>query len=533
MITFDENRYYKLKSEPLPEYAASQYYKIFERPELSEKEKLDAETLIIPEGYKVLTRMCNLYFAYSGKTTNPTKGIKTVILPSSMELIEANAFAGTEVEYIKFNDGLKYIFSSAFRFEDIFAANLQEADLPDSVEYIGSKSFAYLPKLKKVKLGKKIEIIPFKAFKSCPELEEVILPEGIKLIGKEAFYDCPKLSKINLPKSIQWIDKAAFQGTKINLNDFDFPFLKDGFAVRGENDSIAEFYYGNEETVTIPPYIKTIGAECFAYTNVKKVILGENVTAIKPAAFIKTKNLETVVLNKNINLIPKACFNGSSIHQIEGDISGLRCVGNEAFARSKIKTFRFPKGFETICGSAFRDCAELTDINFEDGVKEIRGVAFGGCINLTPGFISQIDLKKVNPFAFDEGFPFPPDSEFKTVPEQRDYKFRFNYRPSFRTDSSEKAPTFYENYDAYLQKKHQQDKKIWESFHPGESYEEYLAKNTAESQKRLEEHLKEQEKQKKLYEVQNNIIEKFLSKPDDLNNDSNDYTSDFPDETPF
>lgn len=437
MITFNKNRFYKIQPKALPEYDKSECfgsYSISHTP--IENHTINSDTLIIPEGYKVLANFCGAY-----EREKLRKEIKTVIFPSTMELIWPDAFAGTIIENIQFNDGLKYIARSLHydgSFNDDGSSNdskIRELDLPDSVEYLGWNCFACLPYLKKAKLGKNIEIVSFRTFYNCPELEEVILPDGVKLIQKAAFFNCKKLSKINLPQSIQWIEKDAFTGTKINLKDFNFPFLKDGFAVRGENDSIAEYYYGDEEIVTIPSYIKIIGAECFANTNVKKVILGENVITIKPAAFMNTKKLETLVLNKNITLIPKKCLMNSGIQEITGDISGLRCIGNSAFAFSDIKTLHFPKSFETICGFAFRDCKQLTDISFEDDFNDIRGFAFANCKQLKADFLSKINLQKVHPLAFTYGiipednsrpelnplFNFAPDIKFKTI--EADYRY--------------------------------------------------------------------------------------------------------------
>ena len=433
MITFDKNRFYKIQSEALPLHHLSEVFTPGNLSPSHIENNINADTLIIPEGYKVLGRLCSLDL--KNATPNLCKEIKNIILPSTMEIIRANAFAGTIIENIQFNDGLKYIEPSAFHYQTFFYSKIREINLPDSVEYIGQQAFANLPYLKKAKFGKNIEIVTFKIFFNCPELEEVILSEGVKLIQKAAFFNCAKLSKINLPKSIEWIEKDVFTGTKINLKDFGFPFLKDGFAVRGENDSIAEYYYGDEEIVTVPSYIKIIGAECFANTNVKKVILGENVKNIKPAAFMNTKMLETVVLNQNITLIPKNCFTNSGIKEISGDISGLRCIGNSAFSFSNIKSFHFPQQFETICGFAFKDCKELTDISFEEDFKEIRGEAFVNCEQLKADFLSKIDLQKVHPSAFTYGiipdddsspelnplFQMAPDTKFKTV--EADYRY--------------------------------------------------------------------------------------------------------------
>jgi len=397
MITFDENRHYTIKAAKLPEYTSDETFRIN-----GDEENLP-ETLVIPEGIKCLEKMGNYFFkSRFYQDVIASDSIKEVICPSTLECINNRTFAGTKLEKIKLNDGLKYIRVSAFSYNYngsyCCTPKLKEIEIPDSVEYIGSDCFAGSDTLKKVTLGKGIEIITDRAFKECIALEEVIIPESVKYIGQEAFKGCINLKKINLPKSIQWIGKDAFAETGINLDETGFPFCKDGFAVRG--DGVAEYYYGSAEEVIVPSYVKKIGAVCFAGTSVRKVVLGENVTSLSMGAFAKCSNLETVVLNKNIKLIPRKCFENSSIKKIEGDVFGLRCVGNHAFSHSGIETFRFPKGFEVVGVSAFTFCKELKEIQFEEGYEEIRNGAFYECKNLKNVICSKFDLKKIHENAF-------------------------------------------------------------------------------------------------------------------------------------
>ena len=162
MITFDKNRFYKIQSsEALPLHHLSEVFTPGNLSPSHIENNTNADTLIIPEGYKVLGRLCSLVLKKA--TTNLCKEIKNIILPSTMEIIRANAFAGTIIENIQFNDGLKYILPSAFHYE-MFYSKIREINLPDSVEYIGQQAFAYLPYLEKAKLGKNIEIVSFNSY---------------------------------------------------------------------------------------------------------------------------------------------------------------------------------------------------------------------------------------------------------------------------------------------------------------------------------------------------------------------------------
>lgn len=48
------------------------------------------------------------------------------------------------------------------------------------------------------------------AFLGCLGIEEALLPEGLQYIGASAFFKCANLNTLDLPKSLTKIDKVAF-----------------------------------------------------------------------------------------------------------------------------------------------------------------------------------------------------------------------------------------------------------------------------------------------------------------------------------
>ena len=54
------------------------------------------------------------------------------------------------------------------------------------------------------------------AFSSCLELEEMNLPASVNQIGEGAFGDCKKLKDIILPNGLQKLEASTFDGCEVN-----------------------------------------------------------------------------------------------------------------------------------------------------------------------------------------------------------------------------------------------------------------------------------------------------------------------------
>ena len=89
-------------------------------------------------------------------------------------------------------------------------------EIPEELEgkpvaKIEANAFVEMPKLKKVVIPKSVRVIGAYAFASCPVLDTVVLTEGLETIEDWAFISC-NLDSIELPKSIKSIGTNAFLG---------------------------------------------------------------------------------------------------------------------------------------------------------------------------------------------------------------------------------------------------------------------------------------------------------------------------------
>lgn len=67
----------------------------------------------------------------------------------------------------------------------------------------------------------------------------------------------------------------------------------------------------------------------------------------------------------------------------EGEEYAVTEIGWGAFSNSKIESVSLPSTLEVICGDAFWDCNNLTEVVIPNSVKEIGSDGFGSCDNLT------------------------------------------------------------------------------------------------------------------------------------------------------
>lgn len=111
--------------------------------------------------------------------------------------------------------------------------------------------------------------------------------------------------------------------------------------------------------------------------HINKIILGVLCTGIM---------LSTGVFADNNGL--NISSNGTLIecNNISGELvipSGVKKIGKQAFKNSNITKVKIPSTVKVIDRAAFEKCANLKEVEIEEGLESILGDAFKGCINLT------------------------------------------------------------------------------------------------------------------------------------------------------
>ncbi len=289
----------------------------------------NVEHLILP---KTLTTI--------GKEMFYRSKLKSVVIPASVETIEAAAFMGcSSLATVTFEKGsqLKTIgggYSSYYP------------------NYYGA--FLDCTALTSIEIPASVETIEAAAFMRCSKLATVTFEKGsqLKTIGGDyssyyygVFSDCTALKSIEIPASVETIEAAAFMGCS-SLATVTFEKGSQLKTIGGGYSSYYPNYYG-------------AFLDCTALTSIE---IPASVETIEAAAFMRCSKLATVTFEK-----------GSQLKTIGGDYSSYYYgVFSDCTA---LKSIEIPASVETIEATAFKGCSSLATVTFEKGsqLKTIGG----------------------------------------------------------------------------------------------------------------------------------------------------------------
>ena len=267
-------------------------------------------------------------------------GLQEVYLPPNIEKVSEKAFSDcTQLKTVdwkcKCNEIPKDCFSlcsalSEFDFSringiDSFAfseSGLQEVYLPESIENISERAFAWCKELKSVIWDSKCDKIPDCCFYKCSQLHQFDF-SNIKTIARAAFWGSG-LQKIHLPPNVEEIEMRVFPYcTKLNeviwnckykevpefcfcgcasLKQFDFSSLR---KLKKE-----AFAYSGLTSVTLGKGTE-VGKRCFNGCNDLEKIKWLSARSIKGDIFENCGNIKEVFVSDKVRAIERDTFSSS------------------------------------------------------------------------------------------------------------------------------------------------------------------------------------------------------------------------------
>lgn len=351
--------------------------------------------------------------------------LESVSLPSTLKIINEDAFLGAGLTSVTIPEGTVKIGDDAFNECD----NLTEIKLPDSLRYIGSNAFFYNAywynesnwenntlyidnhlidvrpefsdetlvikdgtvsvaacacydnlQFKNIVFPSSIKAIGDAAFRSCPNLTEITLPEGLEIIGDYAFASY-NIATIKLPKTLTEIGDNAFTGTTFYYDDNNW----DGNAFYIDNYLLEVKYEENADTtykikdgtvliapcalagldysyISIPETVKYIGGAAFSNSDIKSIEIPDSVVKIfSNSLFAGCTNLEYVKFSDNVTDMGHSTFSDCS----------------------NLKTVILPKNLKVIKPYTFSSCTSLDNLIIPEGVTTIGMGAFSNCSSLS------------------------------------------------------------------------------------------------------------------------------------------------------
>ena len=302
---------------------------------------------------------------------------------------------------IEVPDGIVQIHENAFH-RDVTAGatnRMTTVALPSTVEVIGANAFQDCKSLATVEWGGSERIIGNNAFQGCAALTGLELPDSLERIGANAFQDCGSITKVEIPDGLETVEGSCF------LNCSNLTEVAIGAGVRSVG---ANAFDGCERMKTLEflnnDTFRLIDASAFRLCKeLKEISLPDSTFAIQANAFEMCSNLTEVAVGDTLEYVGPDAFKDTRLMKS----SKLVMVGNVlvGYDSAQIRDrdeIEIEDGVVSIAENAFRDCG-LGTVVIPESVKWIFNNAFANCSNLWKTVIQNPDVRLQNDPAIKKG----------------------------------------------------------------------------------------------------------------------------------
>ena len=269
-------------------------------------------------------------------------------------------------------------------------SNLKTIVIPEKVTSIGESAFSGCSGLPTVIIPDNVTAISNNTFSGCTGLSSITIPSRITSIGDYAFWGCTGLTSICIPESVVSIGGNAFDGCS-GLKKVIVPNISAWCRIAFSNQTSNPLYYAHHL------YIND------GSTELKDLIIPNNITSISQNAFYGCSGLTSVVIPDNVTSIGNHAFSRCDGIASLSLPSSVKSIGNYAFESciglSSLYVFCSPT---TIGDNIFYNCEKLKEAVFDckivtpilkgnhylkkvsiaEGVTSIGDYAFYNCTKL-------------------------------------------------------------------------------------------------------------------------------------------------------
>lgn len=215
------------------------------------------------------------------------------------------------------------------------------------------------------------------------------ITEGVTQIQKGVFFGKAEgITDIYLPLSLKDAgtlieDCEALEHIAIAPENSTYTVQEDVLFNKGGTELIGYPKGKKTKVYEIPEGVTTIGTKAFASTKVMTVRFAGTVKSIKPYAFEKCMQLQSVQINEGCTAIQPYIFSGcQSLTSVKLPDS-LRCINKGMFGGcTSLEHIDLPKQLEAIGSGAFNRCVALKSIKLPASVTTLGELAFGLCSEL-------------------------------------------------------------------------------------------------------------------------------------------------------
>lgn len=316
-----------------------------------------------------------------------------VVVPSSVESIENDAFANSSVMEVHLNEGLLKIGERAF-------ANCEDLDtinFPNSLRVISKDAFAGCVNLNIRKLPN-IRIHPSafsKGTKTDVTGSDNLQPPDTTGACNVSTDRCVNREQSNV-KVHKSIDNSIPQVQSKEMTASNTTYLTSFCDENIVDGTILKKYKGKNRKVTIPNGITGIGEGAFSgCVDLITVRIPDSVTFIDAGAFRGCVNLSTVRMSEALSSIEKHAFAGCKSLSNISFPKELRSIGDSAFVECiNLPALEIPHGTISIGENAFKHCAKLVEVVVPETTTKIGLKAFEGCSSLVSVWLPKKILSR-------------------------------------------------------------------------------------------------------------------------------------------
>lgn len=265
-----------------------------------------------------------------------------------------------------------------------------EGDLviPNTIEgypvtFIGSRAFYYRSDLTSVVIPDGVISIEATAFYSCSSLTNMVIPDSVNSIGANAFTTCRSLTNITIPDGVTIIERFTFEGCR-SLSRVTIPA-----SVTTIGESAFEAC-SSLSSITIPASVTTIEESAFARSGLKSIVIPDSVIFIGEEAFYNIGLTSVVIPDSSIFIGSRAFYNNPISRRSINNITYLLAstcaiVEFQSNAEGDIVIPSEVDGLPVrhICGEAFSDNSDITQVTIPYGINFLNYLTFSSCSSLT------------------------------------------------------------------------------------------------------------------------------------------------------
>lgn len=339
--------------------------------------------------------------------------ITSITIDYGVTSIGTSAFTGcSNVQQINIPDSVEHIDPYAFS----FCNGLHTVKLPASLTLISEELFAECANLKNIDIPDTVTEIGANAFLRCTAFSLTELPDGIKSIGAAAFENCGSIENLELPKTLESIGEAAFNGTAIDKASFAGTPER-WTAIGGDACCIAR-----DKIDFLEHTCNFSGWEYDEHKHWQSCSCGKTQNEGEHTGDGDTCTVCDAALSEALGsgsidggLSWSLSRSGALTISGSGKMPDFSSVANAApwdKQKDKIQSAVIESGVQSISGGAFSGCTALEKVSISDTVAQIDLNAFDGCTALAE-FEVAADNKA---FSSDGGVLFSADKKLLRCP---------------------------------------------------------------------------------------------------------------------